>query len=119
MGDLSKHFSRSEFACKDGCGRDTIDAETLRVLEALRQHFGVPVKINSGYRCANRNKAVGGAAGSQHLYGRAADVTVEGVGPDSVAQHLQTTYPGKYGIGAYRTFTHIDTRSGLPVRWSG
>lgn len=119
MGDISPHFNRYEFRCKNGCGGDTIDVETLKVLEAMRQHFGVPVIINSGFRCAAHNKKVGGAKNSQHLYGRAADVTVQGVGPDSVAQYLQTTYPGKYGIGAYKTFTHIDTRSGPAVRWSG
>jgi hypothetical protein len=44
---------------------------------------------------------------------------VDGVLPDSVAQHLETTYPGKYGIGRYDNFTHLDTRTNGPVRWKG
>jgi uncharacterized protein YcbK (DUF882 family) len=119
MGDLSEHFDRSEFACHDGCGRDSIDAETLRVVERLRDHFGAAVTINSAFRCENHNRSVGGASNSQHLTGRACDVVVEGVGPDSVAQHLETTYEDRYGIGRYNTFTHVDTRSGPPARWEG
>ena len=117
MGDLSRHFNRIEFACKCGCGRDTMDYETLQVLEGVRQHFGAPVFVHSGYRCPNHNKAVGGASSSQHLYGRAVDFEVDGVLPDSVAQHLETTYPQKYGIGRYDSFTHLDTRSGPRSRW--
>lgn len=117
MGDLSKHFNRAEFACKDGCGRDTIDHETLLVLEDLRKHFDAPVRISSGYRCPARNKAVGGSPGSQHLYGRAADVTVDGAKPSEVADYLDHKYPGRYGIGRYATFTHLDTRTGSGARW--
>lgn len=119
MGDLSEHFSRAEFACHCGCGHDTIDAETLKVVEALRKHFKAPVTINSAFRCEGHNNAIGGSYGSQHLYGRACDVVVEGVGPPSVARHLETTYPDKYGIGRYDTFTHVDTRTNGPARWEG
>jgi uncharacterized protein YcbK (DUF882 family) len=117
MGDLSKNFSRVEFACNDGCGFDTIDAETLQVLEAMRQHFRTPITINSGCRCPSHNRKVGGASNSQHLYGRAVDVVVSGINPPSVAQYLETTYPGQYGIGRYATFTHLDTRTNGPSRW--
>lgn len=120
MGDLSKHFSRHEFSCKDGCGRDTIDAATLDVLEQIREHFNAPVIINSGYRCVNRNKVVGGSPNSQHLYGRAADITVQGVQPSKVANWVEAgPLKGVGGVGRYRSFTHIDTRTNGPSRWSG
>lgn len=119
MGDLSPHFSRHEFACKDGCGRDTMDYETLTVIEDVRSHFGVSTTVNSGYRCAAHNKAVGGASNSQHLYGRAADIVVSGVAPSKVYDYLSKKYPNKYGVGKYSTFTHIDTRTNGPARWSG
>lgn len=117
FGKLWTGFSRKEFACKCGCGYDTVDAELLQVLKRLKKHFkGKAVFIDSGCRCVQHNKKVGGASKSQHLFGRAADVRVAGVFPDAVAEYLLETYPGKYGIGRYRSFTHIDTRK-VEARW--
>lgn len=46
-----------------------------RILDPLRTVYGKPIHINSGYRCAALNKAVGGTSSSQHLTGQAADIT--------------------------------------------
>lgn len=47
------------------------------VLDPLREWYGKPIRVNSGYRCKALNKAVGSKAKkSQHLYGEAADITV-------------------------------------------
>jgi uncharacterized protein YcbK (DUF882 family) len=46
-----------------------------RLLDPIREMWGAPITVNSGYRCPVLNKAVGGAAGSQHLKGEAADIT--------------------------------------------
>ena len=67
MGDISKHFNRAEFACKDGCGFDTVDAELLAKLEEIREHFDQPVIINSACRCHDHNAVIGGTENSQHL----------------------------------------------------
>ena len=112
----SKHFKRSEFRCKCGCGFDTVDAELLMVLDTLRFQFDAPVTILSGCRCNNYNSKVGGATFSQHPKGRAADVVVKGVSPDDVGAYLTKQYPDQYGIGKYDTFTHIDTRNDR-ARW--
>lgn len=48
------------------------------VLDPLREAYGKPVYVSSGYRCAELNKAVGGAKNSQHLTGMAADIYVKG-----------------------------------------
>ena len=48
---LNKYFHRSEFACKCGCGFDTVDTELLKVLTRLRVRFNKPVKITSACRC--------------------------------------------------------------------
>ncbi len=45
------------------------------VLEPARLRFGAPIYVNSGYRCPELNRAVGGVARSYHLQGRAADLT--------------------------------------------
>ena len=49
------------------------------VLQPVRDHYGKPVVINSGYRCPSLNKAVGGASTSQHLKGEAADFEIMGL----------------------------------------
>lgn len=46
------------------------------VLDPLREWYGKPIRVNSGYRCKVLNKAVGGSDTSQHRLGEAADITV-------------------------------------------
>lgn len=120
---LSDHFWRQEFHCT-GCspqspcargGWDTVDSGLLMVLETVRRHFDAPMRVNSGHRCPERNAAVGGAPRSQHLVGRAADIVVDGMSPASVYAFLDPWHRG--GLGLYRSFVHIDTRSDGPARW--
>lgn len=119
MGDLSVNFSRHEFACKCGCGFDTVDAATLEVLENIRALLNrAPITINSGCRCLSHNTRLGGAKASQHMRGRAADFTVAGVSPAEVHAAADGILDGTGGLGAYSTFTHVDTRTS-PARWSG
>lgn len=113
---ISPHFHRTEFACNCGCGFDTVDTDTLSVLEAVRTHFGKPVIINSGCRCPDYNAKVGGAPNSQHTLGRAADIRVQGVEPSDVYDWLAANFPTA-SLGRYATFTHVDTRSHGPARW--
>ena len=49
------------------------------VLEPLRRHVGGPILISSGYRCPALNTAVGGATGSQHMTGEAADIHINSI----------------------------------------
>lgn len=116
MGDLSPHFDRAEFACKCGCGFDSVDMELVKVLEEVREQFERPITVNSGCRCKQHNEYVGGVVKSWHLYGKAADIVVWGVYPEYVADYLEDVYPDKYGIGRYRTFTHVDVRENR-ARW--
>lgn len=46
-----------------------------KVLDPLRELYGKPIYVNSGYRCPELNKAVGGSNTSQHMTGCAADIT--------------------------------------------
>ena len=45
------------------------------ILDPLREAYGKPIRVNSGYRSEALNKAIGGAASSQHMKGQAADIT--------------------------------------------
>ncbi len=118
MTRVSPHFQRREFACRCGCGFDTVDAQTLEALERIRQHFNQPVTITSGCRCATHNASVGGARNSQHTLGRAADIQVRNVAPHTVAAWVEANLP-RVSVGRYNTFTHVDTRSNGPARWQG
>lgn len=108
---LSPNFTTREFACHGNgcCDAVMVDEGLVGYLQQIRDHFGVPVHINSGYRCPIHNAAVGGAAGSYHTKGMATDIRVEGVAPLSVAQYAQRI--GILGIGLYADFVHIDTRT--------
>lgn len=123
LWDGIKYFKRREFKCK--CGRycDGFpvepDRELLLLLDKIREHYNVPVTITSGVRCTTYNtNDVGGATGSQHLKGTAADIKVKGVAPSEVADYVETLLPGTGGIGRYNTFTHVDVRS-KKSRWNG
>ncbi|MFC1885239.1 D-Ala-D-Ala carboxypeptidase family metallohydrolase [Thermodesulfobacteriota bacterium] len=113
---LSKHFKREEFACHDACGFDTVDSELLAVLEDVRAFFDAPVIVTSGCRCRVQNEKIHGSKNSQHVFGKAADIKVMAVPSSDVAHYLERKYPDRYGIGRYKTWTHIDVRSG-PARW--
>lgn len=111
MGDISKYFNRKEFECHCKCGYDTVDTKLVEILDELRHHFGVPVKINSGCRCEAYNRAVGGTVKSKHLLGIAADIMVAGEDPKAVYAYLDSKYPNTFGLGLYSTFVHVDVRS--------
>lgn len=115
--DISPHFKRTEFACACGCGFDTVDVETIRVLEVVRQHFMLPITITSGCRCKDHNEKIGGAKNSYHTQGRAADFKIKGLDPITIYDFLNTVYSSELGLGLYSSWIHIDTRSGAAARW--
>ena len=113
---LSDNFYVSEFAChgKGCCGIVKVDEKLVSDLQKIRNHFGKPVTINSGYRCSTHNKNVGGVSNSYHTNGQAVDITVKDVAPAEVAKYAESI--GILGIGLYETdrdghFVHIDTRT--------
>lgn len=54
--------------------KERLEALINNVLDPLREKWGAPIIVTSGYRCPALNKAVGGASGSQHMKGEAADI---------------------------------------------
>jgi len=116
--ELSRNFSRSEFACKCGCEYAAVDAVLLDVLIEVRRYFDAPVTITSGCRCSEHNRRVSKSDASKHVLAIAADIQVKGVSPAAVADHLESKHSGLYGIGRYDRWTHIDVR-GIAARWRG
>ena len=88
---LSQHFNLREFTRSETAMRRGIDntpgpvhAKNLqkvceKILEPVRNHFGRPVRINSGYRGPALNAAVGGSSKSQHCNGEAVDFEIDGL----------------------------------------
>ena len=88
---LSPHFTlgemiRSQTAARRGIRNEPGPAETAalrllceKVLEPVRNQFGRPVIVSSGYRSPRLNTAIGGRRSSQHCQGEAADFTIPGV----------------------------------------
>ena len=117
-------IERWMFACKCGCGFDTVDAELLEVVEDLESWFGVKATINSGCRCRQHNETIKEglasyipwSSNSQHLYGKAVDIKLDGISPKIVYEYLDKKHINVYGLGKYRTFTHLDVRK-LKARW--
>ena len=86
--NLSKHVTKSEFersekAISLGISNEMNATETQKaidlcenVFEPIREHLGLPIKINSGFRSQRVNKLVGGASSSQHTKGEAMDLAL-------------------------------------------
>lgn len=119
-GYVSPHFKQQEFTCNH-CGEihptdPTPPQQVLDWLENIREHFGGPVNINSGYRCPTHNSNVGGAPSSFHLRGMAVDFWLPHVHAHTVHAYADQLVGDAGGVGKYDTFTHIDNR-GHKSRW--
>lgn len=115
---LTKNFRVREFACSDGTDVVFVAPALVKILQQVRDHFKVPVTVNSGYRTVSHNKKVGGATYSQHLYGMAADIVVKEINPKTVYAYVESLLPGTGGVGLYSSFVHVDCRE-TKSRWKG
>lgn len=114
------HFTPEELACR-GTGLFYMDERVLDFAESLRAAMGSPLIVNSAYRSPSHNRAVGGATSSQHMLGRALDVSVANHDPHVMIEEARRL--GAVGVGTYPThrtpFIHFDLRSpdGTNPRW--
>lgn len=70
------NFSEHEFRCPCGCGRADMDRLFMDKLQSVRTTFEAPMKISSGFRCADYNRRKG--YGPEHGLGKAADIQISG-----------------------------------------
>lgn len=109
-------FTREEFKCKCAgryCGGYPAEMRegVVRIAEAARQHFGRPGYVVSGLRCPEWNRIQGGVENSQHMYGEAVDLAIEGVTADALLAFIQTQ-PHRYAYKINETNVHVDIPKG-------
>lgn len=118
---LTRNFSLAELTVTQSGLPNVPNAQQLdRIkrlatqLQAMRDDLGVPLRVNSAFRSAAVNKAVGGANASRHLVGDAADIAL--AGHDLHVLVRAAIRAGFKGIGLGKTFLHVDLRS-VPAVW--
>lgn len=111
------HFKVRDFACKCGCGTNKTSDDLMRLCDKIRSIAGIPLYVNSGTRCAKRNRECGGVQNSNHMTGQAADLSPRGAMPIGelhrivLSGYSQGILPELAGLGLYpdNDFIHVDT----------
>ena len=115
---ITKNFKTDEFAC-ECCGKSEMDIDFVKTLQNLREEYGGPMRVNSGFRCKKHNNSIGSSDSSSHLWGMASDISVT----DSVLRYRMIQCAQKIGIvriGIGGDFIHFDTdnKKASPVIWT-
>lgn len=115
---ISENFTLEEFLISDrhpeidnvpsAEQRSNLVALIVNVLQPLRTLYNQPMKINSGYRSTELNKAVGGAPTSQHAKGQAADIACSN--PQLLLDLMRLNNIEFDQVGLYENFIHISYR---------
>ncbi|MEO5329959.1 MAG: D-Ala-D-Ala carboxypeptidase family metallohydrolase [Magnetococcus sp. THC-1_WYH] len=119
-----RHFKRSEFVCRCGCGVERMDHGFVQFLDELREIYGKPMKITSGYRCPMHNAAVSktGHVGP-HTTGLAVDIACHGYDALMLMRHAILMTDRGNGITGYgmsqkgplqSRFAHLDRLQNAP-----
>ena len=109
---ITEHFTTDEMKCKH-CGECHMDMDFMEVLEDIREAYGKPMYVVSGYRCPvhNMNVSNTGRTGP-HTTGKAVDIAVAGVNAYTLL--AAALYHGMTGIGVSQKgpvstrFLHLD-----------
>lgn len=119
---MTENFKQSEFVCK--CGKCKDIPEHLKdniwhlsnELEKIRTALGKPIIINSGIRCPEHNKRVGGVKNSQHILGKAVDIRVKNMKAKDLynfikkLENMKLVYIGYMQLYEKVGFVHYDIR---------
>jgi len=106
------YFKTDEFKCPC-CDKVKVSGWLIHLLNKVRESFGKPMVINSGYRCKKHNGKVGGKENSAHRRGTAADIKCT----NSIDRFLIIKYALEAGykrIGVSKDFIHLDVDEELP-----
>ena len=108
-----RYFTRDEFKCKCGgryCNGYPAEMQeaVVKIADAARAHFGEPAHVVSGLRCQQWNAHEGGVANSQHMYGEAIDLRIDGVPAETLRQFVATQPGHRYSYCINSTNVHFD-----------
>lgn len=108
-----RYFTREEFKCK--CGGQYCDGypaemqeAVVKIADAARLHFGRPAHVISGLRCERWNAHEGGVANSQHMYGEAIDLRIDGVDSETLRRFVASCPGHRYSYCINSTNVHFD-----------
>lgn len=107
-----RYFTDDEFRCKH-CGelpRKGMNPILLERLDKLRGLYGLPIYVSCGYRCPQHNLDVGGVSDSQHIYGNACDIWVDGDYKSFYNLVVQSQLFDGVGYYPRDEFVHVDCR---------
>lgn len=112
-----RYFTRAEFKCK--CGGQFCDGypaemqeAVVKIADSARAHFGKPAHVISGLRCQQWNAHEGGVANSQHMYGEAIDLRIDGVDSETLRQFVASQPGHRYSYCINSTNVHFDIPKG-------
>lgn len=116
------YFDLSEFVCqckdKNCAGKEPqlkMNPLLVQGLNRLRETFGKPLIVTSGFRCQAHNKSVGGAKNSQHMYGTGVDIRPVSGGKEELDRLFKLAQDEKaftgIGNGVPKGFVHLDVRT--------
>jgi hypothetical protein len=121
---LSNYFTLQELTSSNTAIRKGIDntpspevVENLKqlcidLLDPIRVGVQKPVRVSSGFRCEKLNKLLGGAKNSQHIYGEAADIQVDGMSTEELFQFIKDHFNYDQLIQEFDSWVHISYRKG-------
>ncbi|MBL4791292.1 MAG: hypothetical protein JKY60_20355 [Kordiimonadaceae bacterium] len=125
---LSPHFVLSEMVAsavakgkglnnvpREECDLANLKALCLNVLEPIRDSFGRPVIITSGFRCCTLNRLIGGAPNSQHTMGEAADFIIKSVPAYDAAKAIR--YSDQVDFDQLIYESRISGKTGKVIEW--
>lgn len=111
------YFKRNEMRCKCGgkyCNGFPAEPQQLlmELADRARKHFGAPAHVVSGLRCHRWNQFQGGVANSQHMYGEAMDIRIDGVTADALLAWMKQQPEVRYCYKINSTNVHFDIPKG-------
>jgi len=113
-----KYFKEEEFNMNGEIVFDKMNVEFLEFLDFARGYIKKPFVLTSTYRSEEYNKMIGGAENSQHILGRASDISTKGWTGADKAKLVKLALDSGMSVGIDKNFIHIDNRITTQVIWT-